>query len=234
MTGIRKSFVPMYWGFTLAAFIVTCAMVIFFTPYEATMGVIQKIFYIHLPVAICTFLAAIVVFIASIGYLLQRKLWWDDLASSAGRVTVLLCTIVLLTGMIWAKSAWGYWWTWSPRLTFSLILWLLYVVYVLIRPSIDSPQRRAMVCAVYGLVAFIDVPLVYLSTKLMLDIHPKRIVLDAAMQRTLLLWFVPIVLLTIGLIVSKYKLSVRTRALADQNSRVEAEVVSGVPAGGVQ
>src|SRR5512133_1020212 len=118
------------------------------------MGQIQKVFYIHLPVAICTFLACLVAFIASIGYLVQRKMNWDDLAASSAKVAVVLCTIVLITGMIWAKGAWGRWWTWSPRLTFSLMLWLLYVVYLIIRNSVDSSQRRALISAVYAVIAF--------------------------------------------------------------------------------
>ena len=159
----------------VAAFAGCVALLVWYTPTEQTMGSVQKIFYIHLPVAICTFAAAFVVFVAGIGYVMQRHAWWDDLGAAAGKVTALFCAIVLLTGMIWGKSAWGQWWTWSPRLTFSLVLFLLYAVYLMIRPSIESPQRRAVVCAVYGIAAFLDVPLVYLSVKLMPDIHPSEI-----------------------------------------------------------
>ena len=94
------------------------------------------------------------------------------------RSRCVLCSIVLLTGMIWGRGAWGLWWTWSPRLTFSLMLWLLYVVYLIIRNSIESSQRRAVISAVYGVIAFLDVPLVYLSARLMPDIHPASIELD--------------------------------------------------------
>jgi heme exporter protein C len=201
-----------YWTVTLLAFIATTWMVCTYTPTEATMGPVQKIFYLHLPVAINTFVGALVVFVASIGYLWQRKMWWDDLASAAARVTVVLCSIVLLTGMVWGKSAWGAWWTWSPRLTFSLVLWLLYVVYVMIRPSIDSAHRRAVVSAVYGVIAFLDVPLVWLSTRLMPDIHPTSIEMTDPMKLTLLAWFLPVTLWTVGLLVGRYHLNVRLRA----------------------
>jgi heme exporter protein C len=100
--------------------------------------------------------------------------------------------------MIWGHSAWGQWWTWSPRLTFSLVLWLLYVVYVMIRASIESPQRRALISAVYGTIAFLDVPLVWLSVRLMPDIHPTSIALAWPMKLTLIAWFVPVILLSAG------------------------------------
>lgn len=207
----------MYWIVTALMFVAVTIMVFTYTPVEQSMGMVQKIFYVHLPVAINTFVAALIVFIASIGYLWQRQLWWDDLAAAAGKVTVLFCAVVLLTGMTWAKSAWGVWWTWSPRLTFSLVLLLLYVVYLIIRPSIDSPQRRAVICAVYGIVAFLDVPLVYLSVKLMPDIHPSSITLAPEMKYTLWAWFVPVTLLMAGLVNGTYRVLRRMRELEQRN-----------------
>lgn len=213
----RKLFTYMFWTMTLLTFAATIAMLIFYTPIEKTMGPVQMIFYLHLPIAINTFVACLIVFIASVGYLWQRKMWWDDLAAAAGKVAVLYCSVVLLTGMIWGHSAWGHWWTWSPRLTFSLVLWLLYLVYLMIRPSIESPQRRAVVSAVYGIAAFLDVPLVYLSVKLIPDIHPKSIGLAPEMKLTLLAWFVPITLLCVGLIRTRYTLNRRQRAIEEAN-----------------
>ena len=217
MQDSRRIFAIAFWLLVLALFAATVAMLARYTPVETTMGPVQKIFYLHLPVAINTFLACLVVFIASIGYLWQRKMWWDDLAAASGKVAVLLCTIVLLTGMIWGRSAWGTWWTWSPRLTFSLVLWILYVVYLMIRPSIESPQRRAVVSAVYGIAAFLDVPLVYLSVKLMPDIHPSSIALEPAMKLTLLAWFAPVTLITAGLVALRFRLNRRLRALDERN-----------------
>ena len=195
-----------YWLLTLTLFAACLAMLRFYTPAEATMGPIQKIFYLHLPVAINAFVAAFVVCIASIGDLWQRNPAWDDLAAAAGKVTALLCAVVLITGSIWAKKAWNTWWTWSPRLTFSLVLFLLYAVYVMIRPAIESPQRRAVVCAVYGIAAFVDVPVVYLSVKLMKDVHPSSIALAPEMKLTLLVWFVPVTMLMAGLVHDRYEL----------------------------
>jgi heme exporter protein C len=145
----------------------------------------------------------------------QRSAWWDELASASGRVAVQLCSVVLITGMIWGRSAWGQWWTWSPRLTFSLVLWLLYVVYLTIRMSVESRERRAVVSAVYAIIAFLDVPLVYLSTRLMVDIHPASITLAWPMKLTLAVWFVPVSLLAAGLILWRFNLNQRQRALTN-------------------
>jgi heme exporter protein C len=212
MNPLKTHFIRGYWVLTAALFLGVILMVIFYTPIDREMGVVQKIFYLHLPIALSAFTAAFVVFIASVGYLWSRSMWWDDLAEAAGKVTVLLCALILITGMFWGKSAWGVWWTWSPRLTFSLVLFLLYAVYVIIRSTIDSSERRAVICAVYGIIAFLDVPLVWLSVRLMPDIHPTSITLAPAMQLTLQLWFIPVVMLMVGLIAARFAINRRTRA----------------------
>ena len=207
-----------YWLTVLVLFAVTTAMLRWLTPVEATMGPIQKIFYLHLPSAINSLLACLLVFVASVGYLLRQRAWCDDLALAAAKVAVLMCSVVLISGMIWGKVAWGAWWTWSPKLTFSLILWLLYVVYLILRPSIESHQRRAMVSAVYGIAAFLDVPLVYLSAKMIPDIHPPAIQLAPEMKLTLAAWFVPVTLLTVGLIVEAFNANRRKSSRRQQAS----------------
>jgi heme exporter protein C len=214
MCSPKRIFTHYYWLATFALFALAIVVLLNYTPTERTMGEIQKIFYLHLPTAIATFLACLVCFIASVGYAWQRDMRWDRLASASARVSVQLCSVVLITGMIWGRSAWGQWWTWSPRLTFSLVLWLLYVVYLMVRASIESSQRRAMISAVYGILAFLDVPLVYLSVRLMPDIHPASIELAGPMKLTLLAWFVPMFLLATGLIVVRYRLNERIDAAA--------------------
>ena len=221
-----------YWTLALGLLAAGVVMLFTYTPVEETMGPIQKIFYVHLPLAINTFLAALIVFIASIGYLLQRQSKWDDLAAAGARVAVLYGAGVLATGIIWGHSAWGQWWTWSPRLTFSLMLWLLYAVYLIVRGSIESPQRRAAVSAVYGVAAFLDVPLVWLSAKLLPDIHPSSIQLIAPMRITLALWFLPVTLIAFGLIAGWYAAaraknrSGRDTAVPAVRSVIESKVVA--------
>jgi heme exporter protein C len=201
-----------FWLLTLTLLAVSVAMTAFYVPIEATMGPIQKIFYLHLPVAINTFLACAVVCVGSVGYIWQRKVWWDELAQAGGQVAVLFATVVLVTGMIWAHHSWGQWWTWSPRLTFSLLLWMLYVVYLLVRISIESPQRRALVAAVFGMIAFLDVPLVYVSVRLLPDIHPTSVTLTPPMQLTLTVWFAATTLLCVGLIWGRANIGMRMRS----------------------
>ncbi len=211
----RNRLITMYWLLVMALFGGAMYLVAFRTPDEASTGPIQKIFYLHIPVATSTLLGCLVVFIASAGYLWQRTSGWDDLSASAAKVTVVLCSVVLLTGMIWGRGAWGRWWTWNPRLTFSLMLWLLYVGYLLIRNSIDSAQRRAVVAAVYGIIAFLDVPLVYLSACMMPESHPSPVELDPAMQRALVAMFIPVTLAALGLIVMRYLVARDERARAE-------------------
>lgn len=223
----RNWFITMYWIVVTVLFGGAMYLIAFRTPDEPTMGTIQKIFYLHLPVAINTFLACLVVFVASAGYVWHRESKWDDLAASAAKVAVVLCTVLLLTGMIWGRGAWGRWWAWSPRLTFSLVLWLLYVIYLIVRNAIDSQQRRAVVAAVYGIIAFLDVPLVYLSATLMPEIHPASVELDPAMQLALLAMFVPVTLATVGLVGMRYLVArdQAAKATAGQQSN-DASAVS--------
>jgi heme exporter protein C len=214
----RSWLITVYWLTVIALFGGAMYLVAFRTPDEATMGPVQKIFYLHLPVAINTLLGCLIVFVASVGYLWQRKGGWDDLAASAAKVTVVLCTVVLLTGMIWGRGAWGRWWAWNPRLTFSLVLWLLYAGYLVARHSIDSASRRAVVAAVYGIIAFLDVPLVYLSACMIPELHPVPVELDSSMKLALAAMFIPVTLSSLGLIAMRY-LVARDRATGTE--RVE-------------
>ncbi|MGD0540095.1 MAG: cytochrome c biogenesis protein CcsA [Tepidisphaeraceae bacterium] len=207
MSSVQGRLIRSYWIAVALLFAADLVLIIRYTPDEQTMGAVQKIFYLHLPVAINTFLACLTAFVASIAYLWHREGWWDDLAAAAARVSVQLCAVVLATGMIWGRAAWGVWWTWSPRLTFSLILFLLYVVYLVIRSSVEGRERRAIIGSVYAIIAFLDVPLVWLSARLLPDIHPGSVQLEPAMKMTLLASFVPVTLLAVGLVVTRFVLN---------------------------
>ena len=137
------------------------------------MGDLQRIFYFHVPAAIVGMTAFAINFVASLMYVVRRNRWWDNLALSAAETGVMFFSMVLVTGPIWAKPAWFVWWTWSPRLTLSLVLCLLYVSYLLIRNYIEDPEKRALISAVFGVVAFADAPLVWFSIRWWRDIHPS-------------------------------------------------------------
>lgn len=192
-----------YWLTVGAALLYSIALLVVYAPVDASMGVAQKLVYLHVPAAINAFLACGVVSLASVAYVWQRQRVWDDIAHAAAEVSVIFCAVVLITGAVWGREAWGRWWMWSPRLTFSLILLLLYAAYLFMRRAIASPERRALVCAIYGSMAFLDVPLVYLSTRLLSDIHPAEMALTPPMRHTLWMWMVSITLLCGGLIVAR-------------------------------
>jgi len=157
-------------------------MVFIFVPTDAETGVIQRIFYFHVPLAWIAFLAFLVVFIASILYLRKRNNKWDFIASSSAEVGLVFTTLFLVTGSIWAKPMWGVWWTWEPRLTASLILWLIYLAYFIVRAYIAEDQRRARFAAVVGIIGFIDVPIVALAITLWRTQHPGPIIFEGGLS----------------------------------------------------
>ncbi|HYK91355.1 MAG TPA: cytochrome c biogenesis protein [Acidobacteriota bacterium] len=142
-------------------------------PREKTMGDLQRIFYFHAPSGIVGLLAFALNFVGSVMYLIKKDRQWDNLALASAEIGVMFLTILLVTGPIWAKPVWLVWWTWSPRLTSSLILWMLYIAYLLVRNYVPDPDRRAMMSAVFGIVAFVDAPIVWFSIRWWRDIHPS-------------------------------------------------------------
>ena len=143
--------------------VVDLAVIFSWVPMEQSIGVLFLIFYFHVPLAWVGFLALAVVFVASIMYLWRGQQRWDALAHSSAEVGVLFISLVLITGSIWAKPANGVWWTWDPRLTTTLILWLIYVGYLMLRAYAPTPSQAARYSAVIGIVGFVDVPIVYFS-----------------------------------------------------------------------
>lgn len=145
-------------------------------PQDRLQGPVQRIFYIHVPSAWIGMLAFLVVFVASIAVLVTRSRRWDRLAASSAEVGVVFTTGVLLTGPLWARPVWGTYWSWDPRLTSYFVLWLLYLTYLALRSYVVEPTRRARYSAVLGIVAFLDVPLVYVSVRWWRSLHPGPVV----------------------------------------------------------
>ncbi|MDG6244077.1 MAG: cytochrome c biogenesis protein [Methanolobus sp.] len=131
-----------------------------------------NIFYFHMPIAIVAYLAFTFVFIASIMQLKSNSRKWDIIAHSAAEVGVVFAFLVLVTGSIWAKAAWGWYWIWEPRLTTSLALFLVYLAYLMLRQAIEDPGKRARLAAVFGVLGFLSVPLSFLSIRLWRSNHP--------------------------------------------------------------
>ncbi|MFN4182559.1 MAG: cytochrome c biogenesis protein CcsA [bacterium] len=139
---------------------------------DKTMGEAVKIFYLHFPIALFSLVALLLAGIFGGIYLRKRHLLYDALSASSAEVGLLFLTLTLLTGMVWAKTAWGFWWTWDPRLTSVLILWLLYMGYFALRSGIDNADLRARICAVASITFALDLPIIHFAPRIWKGIHP--------------------------------------------------------------
>ncbi len=154
-------------GMGLSQWLIFC-----YAPIEVSMGLTQKIFYLHLPLAWWGLISFMIVFFASVAFLFKRKASIMLLAKAAGEVGELLALLTVVTGIIWGKTAWGVWWTWDPRLTTALVLCFLYAGWLMLHSLDFPPERKQMLCAVTGILAFLDVPLVFISSRIWRTIHP--------------------------------------------------------------
>src|SRR3979411_2269548 len=188
-------------------------------PTERTMGDVQRIFYYHVPSAWTAFLLFFVNLVASVVYLVWRNPKADALAVVAAEVGVVFCTVVLVTGPIWARPVWGIWWTWDVRLTTTLVLWLIYVSYLVRRRFADSSQtpKLAAVLAIFGAL---DVPLVYFSIWFFRTQHPSPVIggggsLDPRMAHVLLINWAAFMCLAWLLSWTRYELEVAKRQVEE-------------------
>ncbi len=205
---------------TIIALAIAQYLIWFSTPIEKNSGILQKSFYIHLPFAWWSFISFFVCFIASILYLIKRKKNYDILAGAAAEVGVVLISLTLLTGMLWGRAAWNTWWTWDPRLTTTLILWFLYIGYLILRTAPMGKDRRATVSAGLGIIAFLDVPLVFFSVRLWRSGHPVVIAakngdsgMTAAMWQTVGVSVLSFAFLWVLLLTWRYSISKRREEL---------------------
>lgn len=152
---------------------------------DALQGPPQRIFYVHVPSAWVAFFAFFLVFVFSIRYLAGRRPDDDIRAHACAEAGVVFCTLVLLTGPIWARPIWGVWWTWDARLTTTLILWMMYVGYLMLRAYMTEPAQRARFAAVLGIVGFLNVPIVHMSVEWWRTLHPGPVVMRAGGLRDL-------------------------------------------------
>ncbi len=157
------------------AFLGALAAVFFYAPREATMGEVQRIFYFHVASAWVGFFGFFVTFLGGILYLATSQRRWDILALSSAEIGLAFISMTVTTGMLWAKPAWGTYWTWEPRLTISAVQWLLYVAYVMLREATPNPERGARFAAVYGIAAFVTTPLSWFAIRWWRTIHPQII-----------------------------------------------------------
>ncbi|WP_027180500.1 cytochrome c biogenesis protein CcsA [Maridesulfovibrio bastinii] len=185
-------------------------MIWMYAPLEMVMGIVQKIFYMHMPLAALAMLSFFVVFAASVAYLLKRNDRFDRMAGAAAELGVVFSGLALITGSIWGRAAWNVWWTWDPRLTTTLIMWFVYAAYLVLRSAPMSGDRRALVCSVLGIVSFVDVPLVFYSARLWRSVHPNVLGakgggMEPEMLQTLLCNLIAFALLWLTLLIIRYR-----------------------------
>ena len=199
-----------YQSLTLLMMIVALYAIFFHAPIEKTMGIVQKIFYIHLPSAFLSFFSFFITFLASILYLFKKDAKWDIMAYCSVEIGVIFCSIVLITGPIWARPIWNVWWTWDPRLTTTLVLWFIYVAYLMFRGVVGENQR-ANFSAVFGIIGFVNVPITFFAVRLWRSIHPVVITatgmnISTPMQQTLILTFIAFCLFFFFLLMCRIRL----------------------------
>lgn len=197
-------------------------LVFAYAPFEQSMLEVQKIFYFHISSAFTVFLAFGVTCVCSILYLIKRHEKYDLVAVASAELGIVFCTIVLATGPIWARFAWNTWWNWEPRLTSTLILWLMYIGYFVLRAAVGDEKKR-IYSAVLGIIAYLDVPIVYYSVEIWKgNMHPGTGTKWSSDSRIVLTWmmaWLALSLLYLFLVMLRY----RTERLQSQLEAIQHE-----------
>jgi len=196
---------------TIAAIPAAIWAAMLYAPTEQTMGAVQRIFYFHVPSAMVAYLSVAVLLTSSIVYLAKRDLKWDDLSLAATEVALVFCTLVLITGPIWARPAWGTWWTWEARLISTLVLEILLLAALLVRRYASNRDLGARLAAILGITIAADVYVVHKAVEWWRGMHPQvfkeggKGSLQTEMQTALLICTVSITLLCVLLIRLRYR-----------------------------
>jgi heme exporter protein C len=199
-------------------------------PTEQTMGDVQRIFYYHVPSAWTAFLLFAINFVASVVYLVRRNPAVDAIAVTSAEVGVVFCTIVLITGPLWARPVWGIWWTWDIRLTSTLVLWLMYVAYLILR-RFSTGGQTPVIAATVAVFAALDVPLVYFSIRLFRTQHPQPVIggggsIDPRMLHVLLMNWYAFLCLAALMFWSRYRLEILQQQLDEAEGLESLEMRS--------
>jgi heme exporter protein C len=192
--------------------ILTIYLIFIWVPTDDVLGVSQRIFYFHVPIGILGLMAFPIVFIGSITYLITKNQSMDSIAYSAAEIGALFLTIALITGMLWSKPSWGVWWTWSPQPTLTLVSWLVYMAYIMLRAYSPRGNQGAKYAAVLGIIGSVNSIFVYLAAKIWRDVHPEAVLgplaednsLDPSMQIGLLIALTAFSLLFLYLISERF------------------------------
>jgi heme exporter protein C len=173
----------------VALMLVAAAAIFLFAPTDALQGPVQRIFYLHVSAAIAAYGCFGVVLIGGAVYLRNASATADRLARAGALVGLLFTTVTLVMGMLWAKPIWGTYWTWDARLTSTLVLWIIYAGYLLVRRLAEPGRQAARFAAVVGIFGFIDVPIVHFSVTWWRTVHPGPVIVNDALPPQMLLAF---------------------------------------------
>jgi heme exporter protein C len=155
-----------------SAFVISVAV-----PPDAVQGDLQRIMYVHVPMAWLAYLSFAVTLFASLAYLIKRKIFWDHVAGSSAEIGVLFTGLALATGVVWGRPVWGVWWTWDARLVLTAVMFFVYLGYLALRRAVAEPEARARRAAVFGIAAVAQVPLVHFSVIWWRGLHQPPTVL---------------------------------------------------------
>jgi heme exporter protein C len=215
-------------AFAAALIIFAGYAALYIAPVDIRQGQVYRIFYFHISAWVSTFTAFTVVFISNIAYLATRGERWDSLGVSAAEVGIACCSIGLITGPLWGKPIWGIWWTWDARLTTTFIMWLLYISYLMLRGLLEDPRHRASLSAVFGIFAFLDVPLVYMSNRWFPTQHPGPVFFggtnsgaDPMMVKVLLLCMTAVLVVMIPVLIDRYRIECMSREMEELRQEIE-------------
>lgn len=194
----------------VALMLLAAGAIFLYAPTDALQGPVQRIFYLHVSSAIAAFASFAVVLVGGVVYLWRESAAADRLARAGALVGVVFTTVTLVMGMLWAKPVWGVFWTWDARLTSTLVLWIIYAGYLLIRRLAEPGRQSARFAAVVGIFGFIDVPVVYFSVTWWQTFHPGPVIttdaLPGAMLATFLFTMACTLVLTATLIAIRYRI----------------------------
>lgn len=211
-----------------ACTIATLHVVAYVAPVEASMGIVQKIFYFHVPAAYSMYLGAAACFIGSAAYLAKGTPGWDAFAKAGAEVSVAMGFIVLVTGPLWAAKAWGVYWTWDPRLTTSMLSVLIYVAYVVLRAFAGDGESERKFAAALGVLGAANLPIIHYSVQKWGGNHPKVITSGGgglqhpSMKLALMMGFLSFTLIAIAIIWAR----VRHLLASSRLSELEEEALA--------
>jgi heme exporter protein C len=203
-------------GGAVALMLAAAAMIFFVAPTDALQGPVQRIFYLHVAAAIAAFASFATVLVGSVLYLWRGSLRADRVARAGALVGLVFTTVTLVMGMMWAKPIWGSYWTWDARLTSTLVLWIIYAGYLLVRRLAAPGRQAARFAAVVGIFGFVDVPVVYFSVDWWRTQHPGPVIATDALPPEMLSTFLFTMACTLVLAGVLIAIRYRIETLADQ------------------